>query len=145
MQTNCWNYDGVIGSHGYGQIWFKSTKKHMLAHHHFYSVLNGEIPKGMYVLHRCDNKRCVRPDHLFLGTQQDNLNDMKAKDRQGTGPHLPSEDHGMAKLTWKDVREIRKQWNIGLSDRGLGRIYKVAYSTIGWIVRNKTWIETKRG
>ena len=73
----CWNWIGSNGSHGYGQLMVNGRPKG--AHRLSYEWAFGKIPRGLMVCHRCDNKRCVRPSHLFLGTAKDNLHDALAK------------------------------------------------------------------
>lgn len=82
----CWNWKGSIkksmrpGHGGYGQ--FAITPEEVFSAHRFsYLWFVGEIPEGLQVLHSCDNRKCVNPDHLFLGTHQDNMDDMKRKGR----------------------------------------------------------------
>ena len=78
-ETGCWNWSGVLTKNGYGRTTHKDRP--ISAHRLSYLIFNGEIPAGMCVLHRCDNRRCVNPDHLFLGTHRDNMVDMKSKGR----------------------------------------------------------------
>ncbi len=81
--STCWNWQGALNEKGYGL--FKVGGKYGVAaktHRVVWKMLVGSIPINMCVLHKCDNRRCVNPDHLYLGTHQDNMNDMKNKDRQ---------------------------------------------------------------
>lgn len=72
---------GQDGRRGYGKFWFSPTQRSMFAHRAAWVLMNGAIPDGLHVLHRCDNPICVRPDHLFLGTPTDNLHDAITKGR----------------------------------------------------------------
>lgn len=78
--TGCWLWTGRLTNSGYGQI-AKSTHGEWKAHRLFWRVANGPIPGGLCVLHKCDTPACVNPDHLFLGTQADNVQDMMNKHR----------------------------------------------------------------
>ena len=77
--SGCWEWMSALDKFGYGQCRFngKNWKSHRL----FYSLFKGPIPNGLFVCHSCDNKKCVNPDHLWLGTAQDNSTDMKIKGR----------------------------------------------------------------
>ncbi len=81
----CWEWQGAHDPRGYGFIGAPGGGKNLLAHRVSWELHNGAIPQGRYVLHRCDNPRCVRPDHLFLGTHADNMADRQAKGRQAQG------------------------------------------------------------
>lgn len=76
---DCWLWCAAVGSHGYGV--FRSNGKAVTAHRFAYQSTRGEIPPGLLVCHTCDNRRCVRPDHLFVGDVGDNNRDMVAKGR----------------------------------------------------------------
>jgi hypothetical protein len=95
----CWIWTSFELRDGYGG--FGVRGRPVLAHRFSWKLHKGEIPNGQCVLHHCDVPLCVNPDHLFLGTQQDNIRDKVAKHRQATG-----ERHGMAKLTDVQVAEI---------------------------------------
>jgi len=102
-------------------------------------MFNGPIPDGLCVLHRCDYKPCVRPQHLFLGTINDNNQDMVNKGRQVT-----KEKHPNAKLTMDKARAIRKLfYRGGMTKRRLAKLYGVADSQIHNILKGKTWREGK--
>lgn len=107
------------------------------AHRVAWDLTYGPIPDGMLVLHRCDNPSCVRPDHLFLGTQTDNMLDRKAK---GRGNHRRGSRHGRAKLTEAQVLEIRSRYAAGdVTQTQLGDEYGVCHVVIGNIVRRRLW------
>jgi hypothetical protein len=129
-RNGCWLWLGAINPNGYG------ATSHENAHRVAWRLTNGEIPHGMCVLHRCDNKQCVNPAHLFLGTPADNSRDMVAKGRSVKG-----ERQHLSKLTGEDVRNIRRAY--GRTDNGnsLARIYGVSRQTISHIVTNQTWKE----
>jgi hypothetical protein len=79
-ESGCWMFQGFVHPiNGYGQISFRG--KPMRAHRAMYLAVNGSIPDGMHVCHTCDVRRCINPDHLWLGTNKQNLNDAKAKGR----------------------------------------------------------------
>lgn len=81
LKTKCWEWTGAeFKGAGYGQIQVEGTPKR--THRVAWALSNGPIPKGLLVLHKCDNRRCIRPDHLFLGTQKDNVDDMVSKGRK---------------------------------------------------------------
>ena len=102
----------------------------------------GEIPEGKYVLHDCpggDNKLCVNPDHLWLGTHADNMEDGIAKGTATQGERNP-----MAKLTYEKVDQIRAKYKAGgISIRRLAREYKVCWQTISMIIHLKIWNRNK--
>lgn len=77
--TDCWHWCGVRNTFGYGRMTYQGRSQ--VAHRLAWIAWNGPIPEGMYVLHRCDNRACVNPDHLWLGTYSDNLRDCWAKGR----------------------------------------------------------------
>lgn len=115
----------------YGQLW--ADGKQWSAHRYAWTVKNGAIPSGMSVLHRCDNPKCVNPEHLFLGTQADNMRDMKSK---GRARAPAGERHRDARLTEDAVRRIR----FGSEPvAALAREYGVAGVTIYNARNGVTW------
>lgn len=136
----CWMWTAFRMSgkgHGYGQLTY--NYKRYLAHRLAWILTFGPIPDGLCVLHKCDNPACINPTHLFLGTQLDNLADMRAKGRHSKGPTIWGERHGMAKLTGDDVRSIRAAHVIGVSIRILGQEYRVNRKTITKILSGASW------
>jgi hypothetical protein len=107
----CWNWSGSKNALGYGRLFISKTKA-VMAHRFSWEIHQGQIPKGLLVLHRCDTPSCVRPDHLFLGTSKDNSQDMvkKIRNKRGTGHHN-------AKLTEDQVRMILR------AKKGNGRFW----------------------
>lgn len=99
---DCWNWNGCKLPSGYGIIGRGTGQVPIGAHVVSWIIHNGSFAPGLSVCHKCDNRSCVNPNHLFLGTQQDNLKDMRSKGRQVKG-----EKHGLAKLSEDDVRAIR--------------------------------------
>jgi predicted XRE-type DNA-binding protein len=133
--SECWNWLGSLGNHGYGQI--SINWKKYLSHRIVYELTYGEIPEGMCICHKCDNRKCCNPEHLFLGTHQDNSNDMIAKGRQF---HPIGELSSNRKLTEKDVLEIRRLYSTNnYSTRQLTKIFKISQTNISLIVNNKIW------
>lgn len=109
--SGCWEWQLFIRRKGYGQM--KYEGKTVDAHRVSYRCFHGDLPEGMLVCHRCDNKRCCNPDHLFLGTYQDNMDDMVAKDRpRGRRRTLSPEQIEQAR---KLRTEGRYYWQIAAS------------------------------
>lgn len=128
--ATCFGDYGQI-SGGFGRL-VKSHRSSWVLHY-------GPIPTGMWVLHKCDVGRCVRPDHLFLGTRQDNINDMVRKGRQRSGDHNGIK-HGMHKLLEEDVLDIRKKFETNLwTQRELAAFFGISFQMIHLIVRRKNW------
>lgn len=100
-----------------------------------YALAYGKVPDGKFVLHKCDNPRCVNPDHLFLGSAQDNVDDMIAKGRQVI-PDRSGEKNGRARLTVAIVNEIRKQ---GMKAKEVMLRYGIGRTQAYRIVNNEQW------
>ena len=135
-ETGCWNWTAGKQSMGYGMMTVKG--KRMLAHRYSYELAHtNKIPKGMFVLHKCDNPACVNPDHLFLGTQKDNIRDCIKKNRHSPPPHI---GQAHRKLTEKQVIKIKKLLSQGLSRRKIAKLFPVTSATIDKIADNKMWV-----
>jgi hypothetical protein len=128
--TGCWIWQRATNKLGYG------ITEDGLAHRLVWKVINGDIPEGMCVCHKCDNPQCVNPDHLFLGTHQDNMTDMVNKNRARPGK-VKGESHGMTSLSSAQVEEIRMAE--GVTQRELAIKYGVSQGTISNIRRGATW------
>jgi hypothetical protein len=130
---DCWEWTGAISPQGYGRFgWAMSDVR--MAHRVAWALTNGPIPADMHVLHRCDNRPCVRPSHLFLGTNRDNVDDKMAKGRQSRG-----ETHGRAKLTAPEALAIRV-WRIaGYPVARLAEMFGVSEASVSVIANRKKW------
>jgi len=118
---------------GYGM--FKIKNKSGRAHRVAWQIYRGEIPAGLHVLHRCDTPSCVNPQHLFLGTNGDNVRDAVAKHGRKV-PMLKGEQHPFARLTESQVHEIRE---IGDSQRGIAARYGISQSHVSGIKHRRFW------
>lgn len=134
-QTGCLEWTGSTTRYGYGRI--RIGRRLYLAHRVAFIRAYGLIPEGKYVCHQCDNPACCNPEHLFLGTQFENMADMYRKGRE---PNKLGQNNPASKLTDADVRQIRKMYAAGgVSQAALGRKYGVSTVMIGLIVRREKW------
>ena len=136
-RTGCWNWTGSFRKDGYGKLLVGSkidgSRRTVTASRASYETFVGKIPPGMVVCHKCDNPRCVNPDHLFVGTWKDNFDDMVRKGRrhQARGSHI-----GCSKLTEAVVRRIKQSPK---STKELADRYGVHVSTIQKIKNGVSW------
>jgi len=129
----CW--ERKYGRGPYGHSRFGQRPNRVLAHRFSWEYHNGPIPEGLFVLHRCDNGACVRPDHLFLGTQMDNMRDKIAKGRARYVVPSPRKgsSNSQSKLTDEQVRYIRTSEKTTVA---LAAELGVSQAT-AWNVRNR--------
>jgi hypothetical protein len=128
----CWLWTGAIDVHGYGEMHLGSQTPR--AHRLSWMLANGPIPDGLFVCHQCDNRACVRPSHLFLGTNQENLDDMKAKGRKQKGEQCPK-----SKLTQEEVLAIRADIERGQTVKGTARKYGICPHSVRDIRNRVSW------
>lgn len=133
--SGCWLWTGTCVRDGYGRL--HHAGREMRAHRIAYEFARGAIPNGMLVCHRCDVPACANPDHLFLGTNAENMRDCVAKSRPARGERVATN-----KLTADQVREIRAACG-SVPERGLrlrlARHYGVSWTQIDWIAKRRTW------
>jgi hypothetical protein len=144
--SGCIEWTASRYKNGYGQLNFKIDRKNhsLLAHRIAWSVANGnDVPIGKNVCHSCDNRACVNPEHLWIGTQSENLYDMVSKGRHVSvvKPDMVrrGKDNGRAKLTEVDVLSIRARRLNGETVTTLGAEYKVSPTMISYICNKKSW------
>lgn len=139
----CWIWLGTTVQGGYGR--FGVGGKAPLAHRVSYVLAFGPVPCGLFVCHHCDNPPCVRPDHLFAGTLQDNVADMVRKGRANNGyrnlisSRPRGERHPQAKLTAETVVAIRREYAEGRTYREIAARFGVGRSSVCSAVRGETW------
>lgn len=131
----CWFWTGFICRLGYGIFHcLGETRAHRVA----YKLFKGDIPKGMKVMHSCDTRNCVNPDHLSIGTQADNVRDMIAKGRGGNGD-VRGEKNPMARATPEMVRQIRDGVAKGDTQAKYARLFGLSRMAVSRIARGESW------
>jgi hypothetical protein len=131
----CWEWLGGGNGKGYGQV--RINYRQVGTHQAAWELMHGAIPKGLWVLHKCDNRACCNPDHLFLGTAKDNAMDMSVKGRHrgSTGFSTGTKRHHISN---HEVKTVRMKAENGSSFSALAREYDVSKNTISNIVNGKT-------
>ena len=133
-EDDCWKWRGAEAQ-GYGQ--FNISGKIYKTHRVSYYLITKVNLKELCVCHHCDNRKCCNPNHLFLGTHQDNMLD---RDNKNRGVTFKGEEHGRAELTEAQVLEIRARYaKGGYTHRGLAEEYNLVHSQIGFIIRHQSW------
>jgi hypothetical protein len=132
----CWEWQGTRNSNGYGMIGVDHQSRY--THRVSWELANGSIPDGLEICHRCDNRRCVRPDHLFLGTRRDNVRDMWAKGRGN--PRAPrGAAHHEAKVTPQMSADILALYERGWTVSALARQYDIDRHTVRRVLQGNHW------
>lgn len=135
-ELGCWEWTASLIGSGYGQFQCCiNGKRYKYAHRVSWVLSFGEIPSGMFVLHKCDNRICVNPNHLFIGTQKDNVEDMDRKGRRVVLA-LKCEKHWKSILKAKDIHEIRES---NLTNVELATKFGVKPSAISKVRNMRTW------
>ena len=155
--NQCWEFRGHVANHGYPNFWYISEtqldpetgkpRKRYITAHRFSALIEPRLgtkinAQGACVMHHCDNKTCVNPNHLTVGTQKDNIHDMLAKGRENYVCKKGSEN-GRAKLTELQVREMRSLYVPGVvTYREIGEQYNVSEDSVRYAI-TKGWKHVK--
>lgn len=135
-ESGCWIWSGATNAKGYGVC------GDGLVHRWMYRQTRGEIPDGLYVLHKCDIRPCCNPEHLYVGTQKDNVRDMDERGRANRIGQKPGEDHPLAKLTKEQVEQMRHKHLVeGITQKRLAADYGICNQQVSRIITGKRWAQ----
>ena len=135
----CWEWSACRTRKGYGHFWIPENKQATPAHRFAWKLEHGNIPKGMHILHHCDNPMCIRHDHLFLGTNDDNVRDRVIK---GRSARTQGERNPNAKINQTMVQLVRELYVRGSREFGtvaLGRLLGISSTQVRLIVTGQSW------
>lgn len=145
--ASCWEWTGPLKDNGYGVFGLKvdGKWKNIYAHRWIWEHRNPKIPKGMLICHKCDNKKCVNPEHLFIGTYADNSRDAASKGRCCMQAHPEKRPHGerngQSKISRLDVIRIRKSYKpYKVTVPNLCKKFKISRSQVRRILSGKSWV-----
>lgn len=134
----CWDWTAATDIGGYGV--FQTGNGMSRAHRVAWVLSNGPLPDGVLVLHKCDNRLCVRPAHLDLGDQKRNVADMDARGRRGRGYRVSrrGQNHQAAKLTDEQVAAVLVLRSAGWTQRRIGALLGLSHTYVGQLERGET-------
>ena len=136
----CWEWTASCGTAGYGKFrrGAEVDPRHPYrgAHRVAWELTYGAVPSGLQVLHHCDNRKCVRPSHLFLGSHADNMADRNTKGRQA---RQRGTEHGCVKLSEEEVLDIRRRCRSGETQAAISRAIGVSNQLVSLIARGRRW------
>lgn len=144
-ETGCWLWLKSITPNQYGILYpsVNGASNQKLAHRYSYEAFVKKIPKGLFVCHKCDIRSCVNPEHLFIGTHQDNMDDMVIKGRSNFKTHY-GEAHGQSILDWETVDIIRSYPKYRGYIDDLSNILELKKRTVESILYQENWKESDR-
>lgn len=139
--NGCWNWTAALSAAGYGQIGAQGERKILYTHRLSWEIANGQIPNGMVICHKCDNPKCCNPDHLFMGTQKQNMQDARKKGRDVHSRHPNCFPIGhkaaRAKITNEQASEMMKEIYGGALRSVTAKKFGVSVSLISKIINGK--------
>ena len=137
-ENGCWIWQKYTHKNGYGSFGWGGGRNSR-AHRASYECFVGEAPKGLDVCHTCDVRACINPDHLFVGTRRENIQDAADKGRLSLTHQRKGSDHPGAKLTEESILDIRRRLSVGETRASLARLYSVSWSLINVIEKRNSW------